>query len=178
MLKNKWFYSSIFIILFPIFLFVNLQNNTENSSNQSTNLDEVSNQEMEKVIELNPDIMPMRIALANRYFEEFEYSKALIHYMYVAQNSNEVENKSYSLAQIGWMVYESGDEQTALNYLNQSLLLIPESLLSQTYIGIIKIQNQDTRSEGVEILNYLLKNFEITDEDKDIIVEILSVYEN
>ena len=68
MLKNKWFYSSIFIILFPIFLFVNLQNNTENSSNQSTNLDEVSNQEMEKVIELNPDIMPMRIALANRYF--------------------------------------------------------------------------------------------------------------
>ena len=69
MLKNKWFYSSIFIILFPIFLFVNLQNNTENSSNQSTNLDEVSNQEMEKVIELNPDIMPMRIALANRYFE-------------------------------------------------------------------------------------------------------------
>ena len=50
MLKNKWFYSSIFIILFPIFLFVNLQNNTENSSNQSTNLDEVSNQEMEKVI--------------------------------------------------------------------------------------------------------------------------------
>ena len=76
------------------------------------------------------------------------------------------------------MVYESGDEQTALNYLNQSLLLTPESLLSQTYIGIIKIQNQDTRSEGVEILNYLLKNFEITDEDKDIIVEILSVYEN
>jgi len=60
MLKNKWFYSSIFIILFPIFLFVNLQNNTKNSSNQSTNLDEVSNQEMEKVIELNPDIMPMR----------------------------------------------------------------------------------------------------------------------
>jgi len=66
MLKNKWFYSSIFIVLFPIFLFVNLENNTENSSNQSTNLDEVSNQEMEKVIELNPDIMPMRIALANR----------------------------------------------------------------------------------------------------------------
>ena len=48
MLKNKWFYSSIFIVLFPIFLFVNLENNTENSSNQSTNLDEVSNQEMEK----------------------------------------------------------------------------------------------------------------------------------
>ena len=63
MLKNKWFYSSIFIILFPIFLFVNLQNNTENSSNQSTNLDEVSNQEMEKVIELNPDIMPMSCLL-------------------------------------------------------------------------------------------------------------------
>ena len=108
MLKNKWFYSSIFIILFPIFLFVNLQNNTENSSNQSTNLDEVSNQEMEKVIELNPDIMPMRIALANRYFEAFDYSSALPHFMYVAENSNDIDLKSLSLSQIGWMVYESG----------------------------------------------------------------------
>jgi tetratricopeptide (TPR) repeat protein len=178
MLKNKWFYSAVFVIIFPIFLFINIQNNTSFNSENQTNLDNVSNEEMEEVIALNPNVMGMRIALANRYFEEFEYSKALIHYMYVAQNSNEVENKSYSLAQIGWMVYESGDEQTALNYLNQSLLLTPESLLSQTYIGIIKIQNQDTRSEGVEILNYLLKNFEITDEDKDIIVEILSVYEN
>jgi len=132
MLKNKWFYSSIFIVLFPIFLFVNLENNTENSSNQSTNLDEVSNQEMEKVIELNPDIMPMRIALANRYFEAFDYSSALPHFMYVAENSDDIDLKSLSLSQIGWMVYESGDINTSLNC-NE---LVPKSI-SLVVIGII-----------------------------------------
>ena len=153
MLKNKWFYSSIFIILFPIFLFVNLQNNTENLSNQSTNLDEVSNQEMEKVIELNPDIMPMRIALANRYFEAYDYSSALPHFMYVAENSNDIDLKSLSLSQIGWMVYESGDINTSLNYINEALRISPKSLLAETYKGIILIQQIDTRDEGILILN-------------------------
>ena len=45
MLKNKWFYSLLFIILFPIFLFINLQSNTETLNNQSTNLDDVTNEE-------------------------------------------------------------------------------------------------------------------------------------
>ena len=173
MLKNKWFYSSIFIILFPIFLFVNLQNNTENSSNQSTNLDEVSNQEMEKVIELNPDIMPMRIALANRYFEAFDYSSALPHFMYVAENSNDIDLKSLSLSQIGWMVYESGDINTSLNYINEALRISPKSLLAETYKGIILIQQIDTRDEGILILNSLRNNPSLSEEDLSIIEEIL-----
>ena len=61
MLKNKWLYAGIFIILFPLFLFLNLNENTSEIQNVSTNLDDVSNAEMEKVIELNPDIFPMRI---------------------------------------------------------------------------------------------------------------------
>lgn len=178
MLKNKWFYSSIFIILFPIFLFVNLQNNTENSSNQSTNLDEVSNQEMEKVIELNPDIMPMRIALANRYFEAFDYSSALPHFMYVAENSNDIDLKSLSLSQIGWMVYESGDINTSLSYINEALRISPKSLLAETYKGIILIQQIDTRDEGIIILNSLRNNPSLSEEDLSIIEEILEIYES
>ena len=87
MLKNKWLYAGIFLFLFPLFLFFNLNENTTNIENASTNLEDVSNAEMEKVIELNPDIFPMRIALATRYFEEFNYSNALPHFMYVAQKS-------------------------------------------------------------------------------------------
>ena len=70
MLKNKWLYAGFFIFLFPLFLLINLNDSTSEVSNQSTNLEDVSNNEMEKVIELNPDIYPMRVALANRYFKE------------------------------------------------------------------------------------------------------------
>ena len=168
----------ILATLVIIFLFVNLQNNTENSSNQSTNLDEVSNQEMEKVIELNPDIMPMRIALANRYFEAYDYSSALPHFMYVAENSNDIDLKSLSLSQIGWMVYESGDINTSLNYINEALRISPKSLLAETYKGIILIQQTDTRDEGILILNSLRNNPSLSEEDLSIIEEILEIYES
>ena len=178
MLKNKWLYAGIFIILFPLFLFLNLNENTSEIQNVSTNLDDVSNAEMEKVIELNPDIFPMRIALANRYFEEFDYSSALPHFMYVAQNSDDIELKSLALSQIGWMVHDSGDTETSLNYIEEALSLSPDSLLAKTYFGIILIQQEDTRKEGYEILSLLKTNPILSNEDLEIIEEILLIYEN
>ena len=68
-------------------------------------------------------LFPMRIALANRYFEEFNYSSALPHFMYVAQNSEDLELKSLALSQIGWMVHDSGDTATSLNYIEEALTL-------------------------------------------------------
>ena len=178
MLKNKWLYAGIFIILFPLFLFLNLNENTSEIQNASTNLDDVSNAEMEKVIELNPDIFPMRIALANRYFEEFDYSSALPHFMYVAQNSEDIELKSLALSQIGWMVHDSGDTETSLNYIEEAISLSPDSLLAKTYFGIILIQQEDTRKEGYEILSLLKTNPILSNEDLEIIEEILLIYEN
>ena len=178
MLKNKWLYAGIFIIIFPLFLFLNLNENTSEIQNVSTNLDDVSNAEMEKVIELNPDIFPMRIALANRYFEEFDYSSALPHFMYVAQNSEDIELKSLALSQIGWMVHDSGDTETSLNYIEEALSMSPDSLLAKTYFGIILIQQEDTRKEGCEILSLLKTNPILSNEDLEIIEEILLIYEN
>ena len=178
MLKNKWFYSAVFILIFPIFLYFNLDNNSSISSNQSTDLSNVTNKEMEQVIKLNPDILSMRIALANRYFESYDYSNALIHFMYVAENTSDIDLKSYSLAQIGWMVYESGDELTSLSYINEAVKLSPGSLLGSTYKGIIYIQNPDTMNEGIKILESLKNNPALPKNDLKIISEILVIYEN
>ena len=130
------------------------------------------------VIKLNPDILPMRIALANRYFESYDYSNALIHFMYVAENTDDIDLKSYSLAQIGWMVYESGDELTSMSYINEAVRLSPGSLLGSTYKGIIYVQNPNTRSEGIKILESLKSNTSLPEDDLKIINEILVIYEN
>ena len=118
---NKWLLSMILFLSFTVVLFINLQNNLEVGNQFSTNLEDVTNEEMEAVILENPNIFPMRVALANRYFDEVDYSNALPHYMYVAENSDENEIKSFALAQIAWMVFESGNTEVATNYLNESL---------------------------------------------------------
>ena len=166
------------IIISVLFLYFNLDNNSSISPNQSTDLSNVTNEEMEQVIKLNPDILPMRIALANRYFESYDYSNALIHFMYVAENTDDIDLKSYSLAQIGWMVYESGDELTSMSYINEAVRLSPGSLLGSTYKGIIYVQNPNTRSEGIKILESLKSNTSLPEDDLKIINEILVIYEN
>ena len=141
------------------------------------NLANVTNKEMESVIDQNPDIHPMRMALANRYFDDLDYSQALPHYMYIAENSADNELKSFALAQIGWMVYESNNLDVATTYLNESLRINSESLVAKSYLGIIYIQDPAKQNEGLEILNSVIQSNKLSKEDRNFIVEILENYE-
>ena len=174
---TKWIVSSFSFLIFATVLFINLQNNSEINDEFNTNLANVTNEEMESVIDQNPDIHPMRMALANRYFDDLDYSQALPHYMYIAENSAENELKSFALAQIGWMVYESNNLDVATTYLNESLRINSESLVAKSYLGIIYIQDPVKRNEGLEILNSVIRSNKLSKEDRNFIVEILENYE-
>ena len=174
---TRWIVSSFSVLVFIIILFFNVQNNSEVKDEFNTNLANVSNEEMEAVIVENPDIHPMRMALANRYFDEVNYSDALPHYMYIAENSSDSELKSFALAQIGWMVYESNNIEVATTYINESLKINNESLVAKSYLGIIYIQDPETKTEGIEILNSVIKSEKLNKEDKKFITEILENYE-
>lgn len=119
----------------------------------------------------------MRMALANRYFDDLDYSQALPHYMYIAENSADNELKSFALAQIGWMVYESNNLDVATTYLNESLRINSESLVAKSYLGIIYIQDPAKQNEGLEILNSVIQSNKLSKEDRNFIVEILENYE-
>ena len=175
---NKWLLSMILFLSFTVVLFINLQNNSEVTNEFSTNLEEVSNEEMEAVILENPNIFPMRVALANRYFDEVDYSNALPHYMYVAENSDESEIKSFALAQIAWMVFESGNTEVATNYLNESLNINKNSLIAKSYLGIIYLQDASTKNEGLELLENILSSNKLSKEDRELIERLLLRYEN
>ena len=174
---TKWIISSFSFLIFAAVLFINLQNNSEINDEFNTNLANVTNEEMESVIDQNPDIHPMRMALANRYFDDLDYSQALPHYMYIAENSADNELKSFALAQIGWMVYESNNLDVATTYLNESLRINSESLVAKSYLGIIYIQDPAKRNEGLEILNSVIRSNKLSKEDRNFIVEILENYE-
>ncbi len=175
---NKWLLSTITIFIFFIILFINLNNNSETFNRTNTDLDNVTNQEMEKVINDNPDIHPMRIALANRYFDEINYSNALPHYMYVAENSNDNELKSFALSQIAWMVFESSNIEVAIDYLDEALRINENSIIAKSYLGIIYLQNPNTRSDGRDLLNEILSSNKLSSEDRIFVEELVSQYES
>ncbi len=175
---NKWILSSTAIFIFFIILFINLNNNSDSFTRTNTDLDNVTNEEMEKVITDNPDIHPMRIALANRYFDEINYTNALPHYMYVAENSNDNELKSFALSQIAWMVFESNNSEVAIDYLEEALRINKESIIAKSYLGIIYLQDPTTRGEGREILNEILSSNKLSSEDRNFVEDLVSQYES
>lgn len=175
---NKWLVSLVTSVVIFSIIFINLNDNSQSSIRTNTELDNVTNEEMEIVVAENPDIFPMRIALANRYFDDVNYSEALTHFMYVAEKSNDIEIKSYALAQIGWMVYESGNREVAINYFNESLLINPNSLISKSYLGVLLLQQPDTETEGLKLLTDLLQMSSLTEDDRIFLEEIISNYEN
>ena len=174
---TKWILSSLSVLLFVVILFINVGNNSEFNDEFNTNLSNVSNDEMEAVISENPDIHPMRMALANRYFDEVNYSEALPHYMYIAENSADSELKSFALAQIAWMVFESNNVEVATTYINESLKINSDSLVAKSYLGIIYVQDPETKADGIEILNSVIKSDKLSKDDKTFISEILENYE-
>jgi cytochrome c-type biogenesis protein CcmH/NrfG len=100
-------------------------------SAQGRDLDTVSNAELEAVIAENPDIVPMRLALARRYFEEGDFGRALDHYFEVLDREQHPE----ALANVGWMTYLSGRPDLAAAYLETALDRDPTYLTARWFLG-------------------------------------------
>lgn len=89
-------------------------------------LDDVSNETMEAVIAANvdhPQVDGMRLALAERYYEEGSFSSAFPHYLAVAESSNATEPQVVTaLVRLGWMAWQgNGEAETAVELLDQAL---------------------------------------------------------
>lgn len=89
-------------------------------------LDDVSNETMEAVIAANidhPQVDGMRLALAERYYEEGSFSAAFPHYLAVAESANSTQPQVVTaLIRLGWMAWRgNGEAETAVDLLDQAL---------------------------------------------------------
>lgn len=99
---------------------------------QPENLDEVSNETMEAVVAANldhPEVDGMRLALAERYFQEGDYSSAFPHYLAVAGSENAADSQEVAaLVRLGWMAWDgNGEAETAVGLFDQALEVQPAS---------------------------------------------------
>ena len=98
--------------------------------------------------------------------------------MYVAENSNDSELKSFALSQIAWMVFESNNQEVAIDYLEEALRINKNSIIAKSYLGIIYLQDPSTRSQGRELLNEILLSNKLSSEDRNFVENLVSQYES
>ncbi|MCP4304043.1 MAG: hypothetical protein GY788_04005 [bacterium] len=126
------------------------------------NLDDISNEQMEAVVAENPDIAPMRLALADRYFAEGDFSNALNHYMYVL-DTLDVQDPS-ALANVGWMTYLSNVPDVAASFVEQSLEIQPDGGIAFWYIANIRFYGLGDAAGAHDPLQRLLAYDNLPDE--------------
>ena len=124
-------------------------------SGDAVNLDDISNEQMEAVVAQNPDIPGMRLALADRYFGEGDFSNALTHYIYVLDTLG-VRDPA-ALANVGWMTYLSGVPDTAESFVVQSLDIQPDGGIAFWYLANIRFYGLGDAAGAMEPLQRLLE---------------------
>jgi tetratricopeptide (TPR) repeat protein len=143
-------------------------------SGSGVNLDNVTNEQMEEVVAQNPDIAPMRLALADRYFADGEFSSALNHYMYVL-DTLEVQDAS-ALANVGWMTHLSGASDIAVSFVERSLEVQPDGGVAFWYLANIRFRGLGDAAGAIEPLQKLLEYdnlpADLRSEAEDLLTEV------
>ena len=112
----------------------------------SVDLSEVTNEQMEAVIAANPDvpeIAAMRLALADRYFEEGRFSSALPHYLGALEGALDRGRRARGMARVGWMSHLSDAGEVAETYLVRALEIAPDYLEARLFLGLVRFDRGD-----------------------------------
>lgn len=131
---------------------------TGGGAGQGVNLDEVSNDQIEAVIAANPEnpeIAGMRVALANRYFEEGNFSDALSNYLEGLDGALAPTRRAQALGRVAWMTFLSGETQVAELYLQQALETDPEYAEGKFFYGLLLMDGLARPCDAVVYLDSL-----------------------
>jgi cytochrome c-type biogenesis protein CcmH/NrfG len=132
----------------------------------------VSDEEMEAVVAQNPDVVPMRLALARRYFEAGEFDQALDHYFEVLEREQHPE----ALANIGWMTYLSGVNDVAASYLEAAVERDPTYLTARWFLGNV-YASLGRNDEAIVMLAIVVNADETPDEIRNLAIELITQLE-
>ena len=141
-------------------------------SGNALNLDSISNEQMEEVIAQHPDIAPMRLALAQRYFDAGDFPNALKHYMYVLDTLGDKDPTA--LANVGWMTYLSGVPDVAESFVEESLSVQPDGGIAFWYLASIRFYGLNDAAGAVEPLQKLLAYDNLPGEIRSAAEDLLS----
>lgn len=122
---------------------------------------EYSNETLAAVIAANqdhPQIDGMRLALAERYYEEGDFQSAFPYFLDVASSRSATQAQAATaLTRLGWMAYSgNGEIETALDLLSQARSLAPDDPFPLYLSGLVHWCGQDDPRQAVSAFRQVL----------------------
>ncbi len=113
----------------------------------------VTPERLEEVIAANPDILPMRLALAGLLLEEGEVLRAAQHYGEVLQRD---PANPEALAALGWISFLVEEHETAEGYLVDALSVAPDYGQALWWLANVRIAGLGDTAGAIDPLERLL----------------------
>ncbi len=120
----------------------------------------VTVEELENVVARNPDIVGMRLALAQLYMQEGDVQRAVVHFGEVLERERHPE----ALAWLGFISFEVNELETARSYLTEALELQPNYPQAQWWLARLLFYGFDTPTEAVVHLEAVLASPDLPEE--------------
>ncbi|TQM09881.1 tetratricopeptide repeat protein [Pseudonocardia kunmingensis] len=133
----------------------------------------VTDEQLEQVVDANPEVVGMRLALADRYAGQGEYDRAVRHYLEALRREpRNVEG----LAGLSWLLLQVGQPQEALTAANEALSIDPAHIRALWSKANIQLHGVDDPTGARATLQELARR-DLTPEDRTQVDQLSTVAE-
>jgi tetratricopeptide (TPR) repeat protein len=113
---------------------------------------------MEDVMKQNPTIIPMRLALAERYISSNEFDKAISHINIALSQQPADVDKARALRDMGWILHLQGHSADGAKDLQQSLQLNPGEPNAQFWLAEVDLDGLHDPKSAIPLLESLVQS--------------------
>ena len=139
----------------------------------TVDLSSVPNEELERVVAENPDIVPMRLRLVERYLRANELANAQLHAEEAVVRATTIEDRARAQRYLGWTTALLGDPEQGEGLIVQSLALDPSNRDGLYFLARVRFEQLDDPAGALEPLEILVET-EMDDEQRSLIETLLA----
>ena len=143
------------------------------STSTTTDLSSVPDDELERVVAEHPGVVPMRLALVERYLRDGQLEEAQRHAEEAAVRAVDISDRARALRYLGWTTALLGEAETGEGLLVQSLALGPADPDGLYFLGRVRFELLDRPDLALEPLEQL-QNIDMSDEQRQLVDALLN----
>jgi tetratricopeptide (TPR) repeat protein len=132
-------------------------------------LDTVTEAELEEVVRANPDVIGMRLALANRYVEKGDLVSALPHFLEVLRRE---PDNAQAQAYLGYVYLLAGQPGKAEGYIAEARRLDPTLVEVQWFEANLRLYGFDDPAGALDVLAEMAARPDLPPEVADQVEEL------